>query len=137
MRYLAGELSANPEVGKHYNPEIAKRLADAESVFAKGEAAVKAHYNMPHRVQTVSVRLIERHIHYCRMLAKALSLKAVAKDEAAREAFRELWDAFNLYEMDMEANYDHSLCIATLNQIFKTDSHLPQEDEPVLNLDLH
>ena len=137
MRYLAGELSANPEVGKHYNPEIAKRLTDAESVFAKGEAAVKAHYNMPHRVQTVSVRLIERHIHYCRMLAKALSLKAVAKDEAAREAFRELWDAFNLYEMDMEANYDHSLCIATLNQIFKTDSHLPQEDEPVLNLDLH
>ena len=61
----------------------------------------------------------------------------VTKDEAAREAFRELWDAFNLYEMDMEANYDHSLCIATLNQIFKTDSHLPQEDEPVLNLDLH
>ena len=91
---------------------------------------------MPHRVQTVSVRLIERHIEYCRLLAKALAYKALAKDEEARAAFGELWEAFNLYEMDMEANYDHSLTVATLNQIFKTNSNLPQSDEPVLNLDL-
>ncbi len=136
QRYLAGELSANAEVGKHYNPEMAEKFANAEAVFEKGEAAVQAHYNMPMRVQTLSVRLIERHIIYCRMLAKALALKAVAKDEAAREAFRALWDAFNFYELDTEPYYDHSLCVASLNQIFKTDSNLPQNDDPVLNLDL-
>ncbi len=136
QRYLSGELSADMSVGKYYNPDFAKKLSEAEPIFERAEAAVKAHYNMPYRVQTVSVRLIERHIHYCRLLAKALALKAIAKDEEARGVFRELWDTFNLYEMDMEANYDHSLCIATLNQIFKTDSSLPPSDEPVLNLDL-
>ncbi len=136
MRYLAGELSANEKIGKYYNPAFAEQLKEAEAVCEKGEAAVKAHYDMPCRVQTLSVRLMERHIHYCRLLAKALSFKAVAKDEAAREAFKELWDTFNFYEMDMETYYDHSLCIATLNQIFKTDSNIVQDDEPVLNLDL-
>ena len=136
MRYLSGQLSSNPDIGKHYNPAFAEKLKGAEAVFEKGEATVKAHYNMPMRVQTVSVRLMEHHIHYCRLLAKALALKAVAKDEEARAAFREYWDTFNLYEMDMEGNYDHSLCVATLNQIFKTDSNLPTNDEPVLNLDL-
>ena len=136
MRYLSGELSANAEIGSHYNPAMAEHLRNTEAVFEKGEAAVKANYDLPMRVQTLSVRLMERHIHFCRYLAKALAFKAEAKDAEARAAFNELWDAFNLYEMDMESYYDHSLCIATLNYIFKRDSNLPKNDEPILNLDL-
>ena len=137
MRYLAGELSADANVGKYYNPAFAKGLEALAPILEKAKAAVQAHYNMPHRVQTVSVRLIERHIEYCRLLAKALAYKALAKDEEARAAFGELWEAFNLYEMDMEANYDHSLCMAALNAVFNTPSNMPTgDDEPVLNVDL-
>ncbi len=137
IRYLSGELSSDMEIGKFYNPALCEDFAKVEGVCDKAAETVKAHYNMPERVQTVSVRLIERHIHYCRLLAKALILKCQGKDEEAKVVFKELWDAFNHYEFDMEANYDHSLCMSALNTVFNTPSNVPTgDDEPVLNVDL-
>ena len=137
MRYLAGELSSDESIGKFYNPSLAESFAKVEGICDKAEAAVKAHYDMPTRVETVSVRLIERHIAYCRRLAKAMIFKCQGMDAEAKEAFDKLWEDFNLYELDMEANYDHSLCMWTLSTAMGAKTNLPTKDEePLLNLDL-
>ena len=137
IRYLSGELSSDMEISKFYNPALAADFAKVEAICDKAEATVQAHYNMPQRAQTVSVRLIERHIKYCRLLSGALIFKCQGKDEEARGVFKELWDTFNRYEFDMEANYDHSLCMGMLNTVFNTPSNIPTgDDEPLLNIDL-
>ena len=137
IRYLSGELSSDKEIGKYYNPALAEDFGKVEAICDEAEKAVKAHYNMPFRAQTVSVRLIERHIEYCRRLARALIQKCRGEDDAAKAEFKGLWDAFNRYEFEMEANYDHSLCMAALNAVFNTPSNIPTgDDEPLLNVDL-
>ena len=137
IRYLSGELSSDMEISKFYNPSLAESFAKVEAICDKAAEVVKAHYNMPSRAQTLSVRLIERHIEYCRYLAKALICKCQGKDDEARAIFKELWDAFNRYEFDMEANYDHSLCMGALNAVFNTPTNMPTgDDEPLLNVDL-
>ena len=63
--------------------------------------------------------------------------KCQGKDDEAKAAFKVLWDKFNMYEFDMEANYDHSLCMSALNTIFNTPANIPKgDDEPLLNVDL-
>ena len=137
IRYLSGELSSNMEISKFYNPSLVESFAKVEAICDEAEKTVQAHYDMPARAQTVSVRLIERHIQYCRYLAKALIFKCQGKDDEAKKVFQELWDTFNLYELDMEANYDHSLCMSALNTIFNTPANIPKgDDEPLLNVDL-
>ena len=137
QKYLAGELSSDPAVGKYYNPAFGERLAALDPILEKGKAAVQKHYNMPDRAQTVSVRLIEKHIEFCRLLADALKFKCVGKDKEAKDAFKILWDTFSRYEYEIEANYDHSLLVATMNVIFNSVSNVAASDEPILNLDLH
>ena len=134
---MAGELSADPAVGKYYNPAFGEKLSALDAVLAKGKAAVEAHNNMPDRAQNVSVRLIVMHIEFCRLLADALKFKCIGKDKEAKDAFKILWDTFSRYEYEIEANYDHSLLVATMNMIFNSVSNVPTSDEPILNLDLH
>ena len=137
QKYLAGERSADSNIGKYYNPAFGEKLSELEAVLEVGKAAVEKHYNMPDRAQTVSVRLIEKHIEFCRLLAEALKFKCIGKDKEAKDAFKILWDTFSRYEYEIEANYDHSLLVATMNVIFNSVSNVPASDEPILNLDLH
>ena len=141
IRYLSGELSSDEVVGAYYNPALVKDFESVEKICADTEALIQKNYNMPTRVGTVSVRLIERHMTYCRMLAKMLAFKAAGKDEEAKAALEELWNTFDLLEYDMEANYDHSLCMAALNRIAKTPTDLAakekREEEFATSEDLH
>ena len=141
IRYLSGELSADEVVGAYYNPALVKDFESVEKICADAEAVLQKNYNLPARVQTVSVRLIERHMTYCRMLAKMLAFKAAGKDEEAKAALEELWSTFDILEYDMEANYDHSLCMAALNRIAKTPTDLAakekREEEFATSEDLH
>ena len=142
IRYLSGELSANEAIGAYYNPALKKSFERVEGICAEMEKVVKKNYNMPERVRTVSVRLIERHITYCRMLAKVLACKCVGDDAAAKAALDTLWSTFDLLEYEMEANYDHSLCMSALNRIVKTPSNLSakkkrEEEEFATSEDLH
>ena len=59
---------------------------------------------MPYRAQTISVRLIERHMTYCRMLAKMLIEKCQGKDAEAKAELEKLWDTFDILEYD---NYSY------------------------------
>ena len=142
IRYLSGELSANEAIGTYYNPALKKSFERVEGICAEMEKVVKKNYNMSERARTVSVRLIERHITYCRMLAKVLACKCVGDDAAAKAALDTLWSTFDLLEYEMEANYDHSLCMSALNRIVKTPSDLSakkkrEEEEFATSEDLH
>ena len=142
IRYLSGELSADEAIGAYYNPSLLKGFEGVEDICKKAEAAIKKHYDMPYRAQTVSVRLIEKHVTYCRMLAGVLACKCVGDDAAAKAALDTLWSTFDLLEYEMEANYDHSLCMAALNRIVKAPTDLSakkkrEEEEFATSEDLH
>jgi oligopeptide transport system ATP-binding protein len=70
----------------------------------------------------------------------AKKCKAEGTDEA-KAALEELWSTFDLLEYDMEANYDHSLCMSALNRIAKTPTDLTakekREEEFATSEDLH
>ena len=50
------------------NPDEVKLLKKVPEVCARGLELIKAHYNSDVRVTTVSVRLLENFITYCRLL---------------------------------------------------------------------
>jgi len=118
-----------------------KDFESVEKICADTEEVLKKNYNMPYRAQTVSVRLIERHMTYCRMLAKMLIEKCQGKDAEAKAELEKLWDTFDILEYDMEANYDHSLCMSALNRIAKAPTDLAakekREEEFATSEDLH
>ena len=80
---FSGEKSANPKVGRYYNPEQAEKLSKIREITADGKRLISECYNSDHRVRTYSVRLLEMHADYAEMFADAMSAKALGKDEEA------------------------------------------------------
>ena len=70
---------------------------------------VKDHAIMPKRPQTVSYKLLNYFIDFCKLLAPALSLKCVGENEAADMAFANMLNEFGKNEVYIEAFYDQSL----------------------------
>ena len=119
FRYLEGELSADPECGEYYAPEHAASLAKVKEITEKGLALIKSHYNMPYRVQTASVRLLEMHAHYAQLLAAALIPKAQGDDEEAERLFEEMVATIGKDEVYFQTCYDHGLAMYSLRSIFR------------------
>ena len=117
-RYLEGELSADMARSKYYNPAHAESLKRVKAITEEGREIIKAHYNMPYRIQTASVRILERHTRYADMLADALIPKTDGKDDEAMRLFEKLQHEFGKEEAYMENSYDHFLACYALNGIF-------------------
>ena len=90
-----------------------------QAITEEGLALIRDHYNMPYRVQTVSVRLLEMHAEYARMLAKALIPKAQGNDEEADLLYAEMKNEMGKKEIYFETCYDHTLAFYSLESIFK------------------
>ena len=91
-------------------------------MLEKGERLVQEHYNCPEvRVRTLSVRLIELHTKYCKLIARALAKKAVGNDGEYSELIRDAAKEIGKYEAMFEKYYDHALAfvawILTLEKI--------------------
>ena len=54
-------------------------------IAEKGKELVRSHCNSPDRVKNIAVRLLEIQCEYAPLLANAMMLKAVGKDEEALE----------------------------------------------------
>ncbi len=117
-RYLEGELSADPERSVYYNPAHAEQLKKVRGITEEGRELIKAHYNMPYRIQTASVRILERHSRYADLLADALIPKTVGDDEEASRLFEKMKAEFGKEEVYMQNSYDHFLAFYSLNSIF-------------------
>jgi hypothetical protein len=113
-------LSVDPEASPMFNPPHVESLKSVYDIVKDGEELIKSHYNSIYRVQTVSVRILEKHAKYCKLLADALIPKAQGKDDEADALFDVLKDEMGKEELAIERWYDHTLAMNSLGILFKT-----------------
>ena len=130
--YLEGEKPSNPAISAYYRPEYLENLDLAEKILAEGEELVKSHYNSDERVQTVSVRLMERHIEYCRGFIEIFRHKAIGEDSEAEKIFNDFCNSFGAHEPEIELCYDHLIFTSTLRRII--DLHPSQKPNETTQL---
>jgi len=117
--YLAGELSANPAIGKHYNPAQGANMGRIYAAVEAFAPFVEAHKNMPYRVQTVSMRVLARYLSYLTGIAPALIRKAYGAGEEAKAAYLQFLADYGKNEVEMDLWYDQFLsAFAFLHRIF-------------------
>jgi hypothetical protein len=126
-RYMEGELSSDMKKCIYYNPQMAEKFATVRDVVAKGRKLIESHYNMPHRVQTMSVRVLELHAKYCEMISDALALKCQGKDKESLEALDVARIELGKLEAAFQTVYDHHLQFNSLTNILKM---LTRTEEP-------
>lgn len=124
--YVAARHTLNHDVNQFYKPEMESTLLAVDNIAREYREKFAAYKNMPHRVQTVSVRLLMLHTELCRGLAKALALKCVGKDVAAKEAIGTFMEEFGKNEIAIERYYDHTQHVAAYNVIFNKISEYNQ-----------
>ena len=116
--YASGRNSQDPNVNAYYNPAVARQMNGIEPVLAEGEAVCKAHYNSDYRVQTVSIRLLEFHVEYCRLLASALIKKACGDDDGASKAQNVFRRETGKREAEFQPYFDHTLVMYSFTNLF-------------------
>jgi hypothetical protein len=129
VEYLEGKGSSDPSVGDFYNPDKARELVNAEKLFAVGEELIKSHYNSDLRIRTVSVRLLEAHLEYCRGIAALMTRKALGDDVGAVEIKEELRKKFGRREAEIELYFDHNQQFNRFNTIINKHPTLKNPDD--------
>ena len=107
--YMAGEASADLEIGKYYAPEMVQPLLSVKELAKEGEALAKDHLQMPTRPQTVSWRLLLRHCEYIVGVAETMALLAQGQEAAANKYGRAFCAEFGKHEYELERYYDQFL----------------------------
>ena len=115
LGFMEGEKSIDPEKGKYYNPPHAENLKKVKEIATKEREIAEECKKMPHRVQTVAMRLLLRHAEYCEKIAEILIVKAGGDQETAKEMLAQFGIDFGRYEVEMERYYDHFMVIKTMN----------------------
>ena len=113
-RFSQGRMSVNENISPFYNPEESKLIATVGETLERGRKLIADHYNSDYRVRTVSVRLLEHHIDFVKLLSEALYEKSVGNDERAMEKYEELRLEFGKREPLIQAYLDHNLCFTYL-----------------------
>ena len=99
------------------------RLDGLGDLLAIGKKLVQSHYNSDVRVQTVSARLLERHIVYVEKFTGAIREKLLGNDEIALQSFQEFMKDFGAYEAFMQPYYDQVMTFSALSMLFKVKSN--------------
>ncbi|MBE6596207.1 MAG: DUF4838 domain-containing protein [Ruminococcaceae bacterium] len=120
MKYLEGEIYFDPENSPYYNPDHLASLARAKDILEEGRALISSHYNSAQRVQTASVRILEKHVIYSELLLDALMSKAAGDDDAALEKYKSLIKRFGREEVFVDRFYDHRNFSYAYEKLFKT-----------------
>ena len=116
-KYMAGEDSADPKKGTHYNPARAAKLEYVYELAATARALAKKHKSMPTRPQTVAYRLLGRHAEYCERLADVFIAKCQGFDKLAVEKMRQMIADYGKYEFELERYLDYGLAMRTLEVV--------------------
>lgn len=124
--YIEARHSKHRKGDVHYRPEMEQQLLSVEPLTYAFAEQLEQFKNMPYRVQTVSVRLMQKYAEYCRGLANALALKCVGKDTEAQEAALAFQNAFGKYEVELERYYDHTMMCMACKAIFDSKTSLAQ-----------
>ena len=108
---MEGESSSDTERDAYYNPEHAKQLALIKEVTARQRQLANAHFPLPVRVQTVSMRLLTIHAEYCDLVAEIMIEKALGNKEHAHQLWKAMCERFGRYEFEIERYCDHLFAV--------------------------
>jgi hypothetical protein len=111
--YLMGRLDRND----FYSPQNAEKLRKVRGITEKYAPLFEEHRLMPHRAQTVAMRLLKRHMEFCNGFADVMILKAEGKDEEAKADFVKFFAAFGKYEYEIATYFDQYMCFASLERV--------------------
>lgn len=126
QEYLESRHSMNRDRCKYYRPEMEDTLLAVKGITEQFQQTLAQYKNMPMRVQTVAVRLMDKYAEYCRGLAGALAIKCLGKDAEAKEAALAFQKEFGKYEVALERYYDHTMAVMAHLEIFNTKSEFNQ-----------
>lgn len=124
--YLEARHSAKREKSKYYQPHMEQSFLAVEPLTREFEEKLAAYQNMPFRVQTVAVRLMQHYAAYCRGFAGALAIKCQGKDDEAKAAANEFRKEFGKREIAIERYYDHTMAMMAHMEIWGSKSEYMQ-----------
>ena len=92
----------------YYDPEMAKSIARLYDIAARAkDGIIKKNYNSEYRLRTVSVRLIEHHTEFIRLLADWMIAKAMGESkERTQYLFDRFKNEFGKREIEIEQYFD-------------------------------
>lgn len=115
--YLAGLKSTDPEKGRRYAPDYARRSAEIPAIVAAFRPVVERNLRQRYRASTVCWQVLRHHLEYVCGLADMVIPLAIGDTEQAARARDRLVDTFSRREIYIERNYDHYLACNVLNEI--------------------
>ena len=104
--YLEGECSEDESISPFYSPKIAENIKRLPDILEHGRNLIASHYNSDLRVRTVSVRVLEEHANYVKLLAEPLYLKAIGDDDNAIEKGKQIYKHLSEREPYIEQHMD-------------------------------
>ena len=119
-------LHTAPVPSNFYNPAMEEQLLSVEPYVEKFAAFFEEHKNMPHRVQTVAMRLMRQYIDYLTGFSKFMAVKCLGKDAEAKEQATAFLREYGKRELSMEHYYDHFMASNALFAIVNTKSDFDQ-----------
>ena len=127
QKYIEGEDSADINISPWYKPDYLENLDRVDKILDEGLELIKSHYNSDYRVQTASVRLLEKHVEYCRGFAGMFRAKCVGDDKKAMELYEEFVNSFGKHEAEIELRYDQVIFTSNLGRIMRNPTNKPNE----------
>ncbi len=122
-KFMAGENSANPEIGQYYNPAMAEKLRQVRPLVEEFKPFVEAHKNSPVRTQTVAYRILRRYLEYACGIADVMILKSVGAGKEAKELYNKFIADFGKYEYELERYFDiFTLANAMYKRVLKKEN---------------
>ncbi|MBQ9807074.1 MAG: DUF4838 domain-containing protein [Clostridia bacterium] len=116
--FLDGSMSADPSIGNFYNPPHAQSLRKIPAYVDAFEPFVKAHRCMPTRAQTISMRLLNRYLEYCKRLSEVCAVKCFGATDEAERLYQRFVADFGKYELEMQQYYDHFMAMQAHKRTF-------------------
>lgn len=129
FEYLEGERSDAPEDNLFFAPSQVDSIKSAKGIIAEGRELIAKNYNMPYRMGTYSVRLLELHADYADMLTDVFVAKAAGDDNVADERYKKLTDEMSKREIYFETCYDHPLLFNSFSTVINKRT---KYSEPVI-----
>jgi hypothetical protein len=118
-KYMAGEESADPARGTHYNPARVAELSKVAELAAVARELAAKHKTMPTRAQTVAYHLLNRHAEYCEKLAEVFIAKCQGYDKLAVEKMSAFAADYGRHDYELERYLDFGLAVRTLEVVAK------------------
>ena len=103
------------------NDERAAELDKFPALVGRGRELIARHYNMPYRVQTVSIRVLEYYSRYAELVAAIAAAKARGLSDEAERRFNLFVREYSALEPHIKAYADLSQNIATVKQLLSCD----------------